>query len=153
MSDYVYSKVWSAEAGTQLLVPAGENPKMFALDYPPAGLITKVIVKQVGGLGTLVPFTVNLYDAQVGGINSEGNSESLDPSSLDKDLAKIIPTQTQSTGGSAMELFNPDGYSYRNKAAGLAKPERKIYIEIDPQTPLVDSQWEVALSSKHPQPG
>jgi len=47
-----------------------------------------------------------------------------------------------------MELFHPDGYSFRNMEGSLSVPVRQIYIELILDEHAADSVWEVALGCR-----
>ena len=63
-------------------------------------------------------------------------------------LAKVIPSQRQGVPGTAMELFHPDGYSFRNTEGSFSVPIRIIYLEIEVDDSTTESHWEVALGCR-----
>jgi hypothetical protein len=139
----VYERHLTLEAGNAINVGSDESPMCFAIDFPPEGLIKKLIVRQVGGAP--VAFTANLYNDLVCGISEVGEGSSEVPSTKSKDLAKVIPTQN-GTAGNTMEFFSESGYAFRNQRGNWTVPERKIYLEINPTSPSGDTTWEVAIA-------
>ena len=91
MSAQVYERHLTVENGLAIVIGQDESPPCFAIDFPPAGLIKKLIVKQVGG--TAVAFTVDLFSAQVCATHEPGFSESITPSTMEEELARILPQQ------------------------------------------------------------
>ena len=150
---HVYERNYPVANGEQLIVPAGATKACFALDFPHAAIITKLIVKQKDG-GS-VAYSVNLYNRQVCTPAYDEDGSSLgDTSPVSDALAKVIPTQTAG-GGNVMELFAPDataggggaGWSFRNMDAegSFTVPIRKIYLEIVHAAQGGDTEWEAAL--------
>ena len=147
MQSHEYEKQWSAGGDyAPLVMPAGTQSLCFALPYMHAAMITKLVVKQVDGTPT--PFSVNLYNRQTCDVYPSSSSSSAPASSISPEVCKVIPTQRQGVPGLAMELFHPDGYSFRNMEGSLSVPVRQIYIELILDEHAADSVWEVALGCR-----
>jgi len=143
ISDHVYERNLTGDAA--LFVPAGGG-LCFAIDFPHAADITKLVVKQQDG--TPVGFTVNLYNRQVCALQPGSASSSAEPSPIDDDLAKVIPEQYQPVPGTAMSLFHADGYTFKNMEGTFTVPIKKIYLEIIPDAIGEDTLWGVALGGR-----
>jgi hypothetical protein len=127
-------------------MPAGTKKLCFGLKFMHACMLTKVVVKQAAG--DAMGFTINIYNRQTCDVLSGSSSSSQPAADVAPELAKVIPTQRQNVPGSAMELFHPDGYSFRNMEGSLSVPVRVIYLEIEVDDPTNESQWEVALGCR-----
>lgn len=144
----IYERKLTSADGNALFVPATETPKCFAIDFPPEGLLKKLIVKQTGG--TPKDFRVNVYNDLVvpteapGDADPEGGSSEV-PAAYPSELAKVLPTQN-GTAGQALEVLSDSGYPFRNARGTWSVPERKIYLEIDVTAPADGTTWEVAIA-------
>jgi hypothetical protein len=147
MLSHEYEKNWSVNGDYPALVmPAGTDSLCFELQYMHAASITKLIVQQA--LGTAVGFSINLYNRQVCEVFAGSRSSSQPQSPITDALAKVIPTQEQHIPGMPMELFHPDGYTFRNMEGSLSDPTRKIYLEIIVDDSSEETVWEVALGCR-----
>jgi hypothetical protein len=130
-----------------LVMPAGVEKMCFAIDFPHAADITKVIAKQISGVAT--GFTLNLYNRQVCALAPGSLSSSAMPSTVSDEIAKVIPTQEQHIPGQAIELFHPDGYAFKNMEGTFTVPIKKIYLELILDDFADASVWEIAIAC-HP---
>lgn len=146
---HIYQRKFVESEGTQLILPAGETNQCWEIGFPPAGEITRLIVRQSAGASAAL--TVNLYDTGVCDIGS-GESvsiESADP--MTKELAKIIPTQSV-TAGNTLELRqgtdNGGPWSYRNREGTYTVPVRKLYLGISVAANAAGMEFEVAIECR-----
>jgi hypothetical protein len=144
MGDKIYERQFTVEQGNELVIPTGMGARCFALDFPHEAKITKLVVQQVGG--AVRAFAVDLFNrpvCQQGSLSSQSLNMAISPA-----MCKVIPTQVQDAGGQSLELFNPDGFTFRNMEGNQTNPVRKIYLQIDPDTAEGDTAWEVAIGCK-----
>lgn len=139
----VYERHLLASENNALQLEADERPQLFRIEFPPAGLIKKLVVKQKGG--TSCAFKVNLYNRQVEALMNPGVASSEAPDLLDKELAKIIPEQS-AIAGAAVSLLTSDGYAYRTQGDSFSVPDRAVYLEINATNPAGVTTWEVAIA-------
>jgi len=144
ISEHVYERDLIGD--NALVMPAGEKDLCFAIDFPHAADLTKLVVQQVGG--TAVGFQVNLFNQQVCAIHAGSESSSALPNSTPEAVAKVIPTQVQHLPGQPIELFHPDGYTYRNMEGTFTVPIKKIYLEITVDSHAEDTLWAVSLACR-----
>ena len=141
-----YEKNWMD--ANALEMPANQECRCFALDFPRAAALTKVIVRQLTGTDTA--FTVNIYNRAVcrtGELISSGSSISC-PTPTDE-LANAIPTQRMSVPGGVMELFHPQGYTFRNMdQTTFSTSTKKLYLELVLDNYDEDSTWEVSIACR-----
>jgi len=148
MEPHVYERQFAVGDGNALHIPAGTSVLCFDLDFPHSALITKLIVRQNGGSD--VGYQVNLFNRQVCDIYPGAGSSSAPSAAVSEELAKVIPTQNVAAG-EVCEVFNPDGYTFKNKdAAGThSVPIKKIYLQIGVDSVAEDTVWEVAIACKN----
>lgn len=143
----IYERTLLVAEGTALVVPAGAARMCFAVHFPHEAMIKKLIVKSAdnpaeGG------YSVNLYNRGICNYYAEGSSYE-ETSSIANELAKVIPTQTDLDANGLVELFNTDGYAFRNMEGSQCCPVRMIYVEIIlSAADTVDHTFEVALAGE-----
>ena len=144
ISEHVYTK--ELVGNDALVMPAGERDLCFDIGFPHAADLTRLTVIQTSG--PAVGFQVNLYNRQVCAIHAGSNSSSALPSAVPKSLAKVIPTQVQHLPGQPVELFHPDGYTFRNTEGTFTVPIKLIYLEIVVDDASADTTWAVSLACR-----
>jgi hypothetical protein len=153
ISEHVYERNLTGDLA--LVMPTGVQVRCFEIDFPHAADITKLIVQQATGVAT--GFRVNLYN-QAAACAAAGSSSSSSSSSVAggastalseaSALAKVIPTQHQHEPAGAMELFHPQGYSFKNMEGTFTVPIKKIYLELVLDVFATASTWNVALGGR-----
>jgi len=105
--------------------PSGE-PTCVAIDAPPRGAVTKLVVKQVDG--ALAGFDVDLYD-------SETACSSLSSSSgdVDDELHRVLATDTVSAAADISERYGIAApYTNQDPRDDRQIPTSKLYLEVVP---------------------
>jgi hypothetical protein len=126
------------------VVPQNEAPKCFAIGFPPQGAISGFAIKQTGG--TPVAAQCDLFNRQVCPLDAAGVSASVAPSG-DEDLAKIVPSDELAVdSGQPLVQYWTNPYQYRNVEGSISVRPRRIYLRIDPTTPVDDTTWEVSIT-------
>jgi hypothetical protein len=141
--DHVYERQFAVCSGNELEIPTGVTSMCWAIDYPHAASITKLIVKQYSGAS--VAYSVNIYNRPVCNFAADGSSSM--GSECTPEVAKVIPTQSEGAGHT-LELFETSGYVFRNMEGTFSVPVRKLYLEIVRASAADDSLWEVAIGSR-----
>jgi hypothetical protein len=123
-------------------IPGGTKALGFALDAPPFGRITRLVVKQKD-TSNLQGFSVRLFDRPVIALQPDGSP----PDQTPIEIAQIMPTISASAGAAAVYVTDEMGYAYRNMISGkLNQPTRKIYIQIDQSsTPTQATNWIIGI--------
>ena len=143
--DYAYRRSWCANDGNQLEIPAGTERMCFALDFPPAGRLSHLVVSQISG--TSIAFQVNLYDRQSCMEAESSESEAGCPA----EIGQIIPTQAAIANGVVSMRSDAGGYPYRNREGSFSVAVRKLYLEIVLDNAVGDAtEWEVGLGALVP---
>jgi len=145
ISDHVYERTLTGS--NALVMPAGVARKCFQIEYPHAADITKLVVMQTDG--TPIGFVVNLFNRWASCDAAESSSSSVAGSgAVDMELAKVIPTQEQHIPGAALELFHPDGYSFKNMDGTFTVPIKLIYLELTVDSDAEATVWDVAIGCR-----
>lgn len=140
----IYKRELTETNGTQLEMPSGSTSYCWKVGFPPAGEITRLLLRQ--SAGSDVDLTVNLYDRQVCTLGD--GSSSVDADEMTQEMAKIIPTQSV-TAGDTLELRQGTGdggpWSYRNREGSFSVPVRAVYIKIEIDANADGKEFELAL--------
>lgn len=149
MDSHVYERHFSQALGTAFEIPEGVREICFPIDFPGAGIVTKLIVLQSDGTPT--GFTVNLLNRQICDPTGSESSPSPGPGVElwpPLELAKILPTVNR-LAGEVMETFNPHGFRYRNMEGNFSNPVRRIYLLLTlPEALSGPTAWDVAIGGE-----
>lgn len=132
--------IW--ETRKTLSVPANTISLGFRIDAPPAGRVTRLVVKQLG-TSNLTNFSVRLFSLPVVALVPNGQP----PSDVPEDNAAITPTFTANAGSAAVYMSDGKGYCYRNMFSGkYTKPDRAVYLKLTLSAQqAVQTNWLVTL--------
>lgn len=117
------------------------------MGFPPQCLITRIVVRQVGGV--LSDFTLDLFSALRACTHSESSGPD-DPDNpdtqTDAETFRVLPTLTSSAPGELYATYDAGEVAFVNMdVRSWANKKQRIYLEIEPEG-SGDMTFDVALT-------
>lgn len=126
-------------------VAPGGHRTVWEIGFPSKCLLTKLVVKQVGGV--LVPFRVDLFNKRIAAVasTSSGGADPDGDYTGDPDNYRVCDTIDSDSAGKLIKFFDGSEGSYENKDGdNSAERKYKIYVEIEPEG-ADDKTFDVTL--------